>query len=56
MMIKKPEIQMEFKIKNKPKLERKGTKVDPKYGQPGRGKEFMTRDPVEVEVINVQPF
>ena len=53
---KKPEVQMEFKVKNTPKLERNGTKVTPRYGGEGKGKEFMTLEQVEVEVINVQPY
>ncbi len=51
-----PEVQVEFRIKNTPKLERNGTRVQPAYNQRGGGKEFMTFDPVEVEVINVQPY
>ena len=52
----KPEVQMEFTIKNSPKLERNGSKVTPAFGQQGGGKEYMTTDIVEVEVINVQPY
>lgn len=52
----RPEVQMEFKIKNNPKLELNGTKVEPKYGGRGKGKEFMTEESVEVDIINVQPY
>ncbi len=38
------------------KLERNGSKVTPAFGQQGGGKEYMTTDIVEVEVINVQPY
>ena len=43
---------MEFRIKNDPKIELNGTKVKPKHGQIGQGKEFMTKQPVEVENFN----
>ena len=52
----KPEVQMEFEIKNKPKLEKNGVKVEPEFGGRGGGKEYMTKDPVKVEIKNVQPF
>lgn len=52
----KPEVQVEFNIKNHPKFERNGTKVRPDFNQPGGGKEFMTNDIVDIEVINVQPY
>jgi len=47
---------MEFRIKNNPRPFKNGTKVEPKYGNVGKGKEFSTFDPVKVEVINVQPY
>jgi len=47
---------MEFRIKNNPELKRNGANVEPDFNQPGKGKEFMTNQPVEVEVINVQPY
>ena len=53
---KEPEVQMEFRVKNDPKMELNGTKVKPDYGQVGKGKEFMTNQPVEVEIINVQKY
>ena len=55
-LLQKPEVQMEFTIKNSPKLERNGSKVTPAFGQQGGGKEYMTTDIVEVDVINVQPY
>ncbi|WP_420209289.1 SpvB/TcaC N-terminal domain-containing protein [Candidatus Electronema sp. JC] len=52
----RPEVQMEFQIKNNPSPTRNGTRVTPDYGGRGGGKEFMTTDPVEVEIINIQPY
>ena len=51
-----PEVQMEFKLTNNPNMIRNGTRVTPAYGGIGGGREFMTTDPVSVEVINVQPY
>jgi hypothetical protein len=47
---------MEFRIKNNPSMTRKGTRVTPDYDGDGGGREYMTYDPVEVEIINVQPY
>ncbi|MEW6039323.1 MAG: PKD domain-containing protein [Pseudomonadota bacterium] len=52
----RPEVQMEFRIRNNPVLNRAGTRVKPDFGGRGGGREFSTFDPVEVEIINVQPF
>ena len=52
----KPEVQMEFNIKNNPTLQRNGTRVTPDNGGKGGGKEYMSTDSVKVEVINVQPY
>jgi len=52
----RPEVQMEFRIRNNPNLQRNGTRVTPANGGRGGGREFMTTDPVDVEIINVQPF
>lgn len=52
----RPEVQMEFRITNQPELIRNGTRVNPKYGGRGGGREFMTQDQVQVEIINVQPY
>ena len=51
-----PTHRIEFDIINNPTLQRNGTKVDPLFGQPGKGAEFMTTDPVRVNLINVQPL
>ena len=51
----RPEVQMEFRITNSPTISRNGTRVDPSYDGRGGGREYMTTDPVEVEIINVQP-
>lgn len=37
-------------------LERAGTRVDPLYGGRGGGREFMSLEQIEVEIINVQPY
>lgn len=52
----RPEVQMGFQIKNNPSMMRNGTRVDPAYGERGGGREYMTTNPVEVEIINVQPY
>ena len=51
----RPEVQMDFRIKNNPSMTRNGTKVDPTYSARGGGRKYMTTGPVEVEIINVQP-
>lgn len=52
----RPEVQMEFRLKGSPALERNGTRVTPKYGGRGGGREYMSTEHVEVEIINVQPY
>ncbi|WP_162265814.1 RHS repeat domain-containing protein, partial [Leptospira alstonii] len=52
----KPTYRVEFEVKGSPNYEKYGTKVDPLYGQPGKGSEFMTTDKVKVKLINVQPL
>ena len=52
----RPEVQMEFRLKGAPVLTRNGTRVAPDYGGRGGGREYMSTKPVEVEVINVQPY
>jgi len=52
----KPEVQMEFRIRNTPHMQRNGTRISPSHGGRGGGKEYMTTDPVEVDIINVQPY
>jgi hypothetical protein len=51
-----PTLRVEFKILNSPTLLRNGTKVLPADGMMGKGSEFMTLDPVKVELINWQPL
>jgi hypothetical protein len=51
-----PEVRMEFRLRNNPTLERAGTRVQPANGGTDFGREYSTFDPVEVEIINVQPF
>ncbi|UOG58933.1 RHS repeat-associated core domain-containing protein (plasmid) [Leptospira noguchii] len=51
-----PTHRVEFEISGKPNYEKYGSKVDPLYGQPGKGSEFMTTDPVKVKLINIQPL
>jgi RHS repeat-associated protein len=52
----RPEVQMEFRLQSSPAMSRNGTRVAPDYGGRGGGREYMSTDPVEVEVINVQPY
>ncbi|WP_279578145.1 RHS repeat domain-containing protein [Leptospira noguchii] len=51
-----PTHRVEFEVKGSPGYEKYGSKVKPDYGQPGKGSEFMTTDPVKVKLINVQPL
>lgn len=51
-----PTFRVEFELKNAPSLLRNGTKVAPSYGMTGGGSEFMTMDPVHVEILNAQPI
>ncbi|ASV12352.1 RHS repeat domain-containing protein [Leptospira santarosai] len=51
-----PTHRVEFEALNNPKLKLNGTKVESFNGQPGKGSEFMTTDPVKVKLINVQPL
>ncbi|MDI7208868.1 RHS repeat-associated core domain-containing protein, partial [Leptospira santarosai] len=52
----KPTHRIEFEVLNDPKFQDYGSKVKPRYNQPGQGSEFMTTDPVKVKLINVQPL
>lgn len=54
--LKTMQFVIEFNILNNPNLLRNGTKVRPAFGQPGRGAEFLTTDPVRVNIINIQPL
>ena len=51
-----PQVRMEFQLRSTPKLQRNGTRIQADYGGRGGGREYMSLDPVEVDVINVQPF
>ncbi len=51
-----PTHRVEFEVRGSPNYEKYGSKVRPDYGQPGKGSEFMTTDPVKVKLINVQPL
>lgn len=51
-----PTHRVEFEITNNPAMIRNGTKVGPVGLHSGRGAEFMTVDPVRVNLINVQPL
>lgn len=51
-----PTHRVEFDIINNPSLLRNGTKVQPDFGQLGKGSEFLTTDQVRVNLINVQPL
>lgn len=48
-----PEVRVQFRITNEPRLRRRGDTVDPSMGEPGGGSEYMTTDKVYVEVIRV---
>jgi hypothetical protein len=49
-----PTLRVEFEILSNPVMLRNGLKVYPAYGMPGKGAEFMTTDPVKINVINWQ--
>lgn len=51
-----PEVQMEFNVLNEPTMSRNGLRVEPDFGGTGGGREFMTTETVEVEILNVQPY
>lgn len=51
-----PTHRVEFEILNNPKLELNGSKVEPLFGQPGKGSEFMSKGPIRVKFINSQPL
>lgn len=48
-----PEVRMRFTIKNDPHLQRAGDIVEPSDDEPGGGTEWITLEPIEVEVIAV---
>lgn len=49
----KPTYNLEFEIKNSPKISG-GTKVKPAYGEIGGGREYFTDDIVNVRIVNFQ--
>ena len=49
-----PTHRIEFEVLNSPTMKLSGTKVLPQYNMPGKGAEFMTKDPVKVNLINWQ--
>ncbi len=49
----RPEVRMEFRITNDPKLLRDRTLVAPDYDEPGGAAEYVTLEAVEVEVVSV---
>ena len=51
-----PEIRVRFIIVNSPTLIRSGSIVDPAFGGAGGGREWASPDPVQVEIIDVQPL
>ena len=51
-----PTLRVKFGILNNPTLLRNGTKVQSAFGMPSRGAEFMTTNPVRVNLINWQPL
>jgi hypothetical protein len=51
-----PELRVRFVIVNSPTLTRNGSLVDPMFGGAGGGHEWASPDPVQVEIIDVQPL
>lgn len=51
-----PEIRIRFIILNSPTLTRNGSLVEPMFDEPGGGHEWATPDPVQVELLDVQPL
>lgn len=49
----KPSYIMEFEILNEPII-RAGTRVKPKFGGRGGGREYYSSDVIKVKVINIQ--
>lgn len=52
----RPGVRIEFRILNESELLRDGDRVEPGEDEPGGGTEWMTLEPVEVEVIEVEPL
>jgi hypothetical protein len=51
-----PELRVRFLILNNPTLTRAGSLVDPMFGGSGGGHEWASPDPVQVEIVDVQPL
>jgi hypothetical protein len=51
-----PELRVRFIIVNQPTLTRDGSVVEPAFGSPGGGREWASPDPVQVEIVDVQPL
>ena len=51
-----PELRVRFIIVNSPTLTRDGSVVEPAFGSPGGGREWASPDPVQVEILDVQPL
>ena len=51
-----PELRVRFVIVNTPTLIRDGSIVDPAFGGEGGGREWASPDPVQVEILDVQPL
>lgn len=52
-LIHTPEVRLAFRIINEPRLIREGSEVEPEFGEPGGGTEWMSEERVAVEVISV---
>ena len=51
-----PELRVRFIIVNAPTLTRSGSVVEPAFGGAGGGHEWASPDPVQVEIVDVQPL
>jgi hypothetical protein len=51
-----PELRVRFVILNNPTLVRDGSIVEPAFGGQGGGREWASPDPVQVEILDVQPL
>jgi hypothetical protein len=51
-----PELRVRFVILNTPTLIRDGSIVEPAFGGQGGGREWASPDPVQVEILDVQPL
>jgi hypothetical protein len=51
-----PELRVRFIILNNPTLTRDGSIVEPAFGGQGGGREWASPDPVQVEILDVQPL